>query len=758
MMNQFRIKITVLYLLLTLLGGALSLHIYQRTLQVEQNNQQLLEREIPELQSVSLLAQSFTEHERILYEYYATEDRKVLQQNLQANFNSISRELSGLKQEQLSPDVIALLNQHLADQQNIAKQLEIALTNYELGSERWDRARTLLEEMTILGNQSRPLLSQLVEDIKQKVQLSQQESSSQLRSMSALVSVFSIFILLIAIVTGLFITSRLREAREKKRLAMFIERNPNPVASFDWNGEYRYRNPAWNNLRESLHHDLLPDDFLQQIQKLKSSKLNQRHWQQDINEKIFLATLHKQGDLSTFTLYLEDITQRRRVEKELEYLAFNDSLTELSNRRKLDLDANAFIENHPDGVIGVLVIGIDRFSQVTATHGYQVGDQIIIAIKQRIERCLEQFEVEDHHINLYRFTGAKFVILITSNEKDRLIETTHLLVKTIQQSMLSFIANKHGHFYLHLSFGAAYYLHQDHGFTRTLQNADAAFTVARRESGNRFIEFNEDMAAKEKRWLDMEVDLRFAQNRKQFYLMYQPKVCSSSGRLTGIEALVRWQHPDKGFISPAEFIPVAEQSGLIVEIGHWILLQACSQTKRWIESGFSDMVCAVNISPLQFLQLDFLSSVREVLNETGLPPENLELEITEGVLMNDVTRSIQILNDISRMGIKISIDDFGTGYSSLAYLKSFSIDKLKIDKSFIDNITMHGADQSIVKAVIDLAKNLSLKVIAEGVETEEQLDLLIEYGCDEIQGYYFSKPLLPENLLEFAERIKEKAT
>jgi diguanylate cyclase (GGDEF)-like protein len=755
-MIRSRLFIIAFYLALTLAGGALSLHIYQQTETIEKEQVRLLEQQIPELQSVSLLAQAFTEHERILFEYYATENQIVLRRNLQANYGVIQRELASLQHRGLSESILEKIQADFKHQQQIAEQLIVTLSNKDDGSQRWDKARALLEQMTQLGNGIRPLLNQLVEQIKATVQQTQQQNAAQLHSMSSQVAIFSAIILAIAIATGLVITTRLKEAKEKKRLAMFVERNPNPVASFDWQGDYRYRNPAWNQLREKLRHDLLPDDFLQQLEKLKTSNLNHRHWQQTIGDRIFLATLHKQQEVATFTLYLEDITQRRLVEKELEYLAFNDSLTELSNRRKLELDAEAFLDRHPDGVLAVVVIGIDRFNQVTATHGYQVGDQIIIAVKDRIQQSIVQFSAEDYQINLYRFTGAKFVLLIRGQDSEQLKTICHLIVRQIQQSMLNFIANQHGHFYLRLSFGVAYRMTAKDTFIRTLQNADAAFTVARKQNGNRLFEFSESMANNEKRWLEMEVALRQAYNEQQFFLMYQPKVCSSTRTFTGIEALIRWQHPSRGFISPAEFIPIAEQSGLIIEIGEWILTQACRQTRQWLSLECPNMVCAVNISPVQFLQPNFLACVRQALEQSGLPPQNLELEITEGVLMNDVDRSIQILNELHQMGIRIAIDDFGTGYSSLAYLKAFAIDKLKIDKSFIDQITRQKADQSIVKAIIELAKNLDLKVIAEGVETEAQVKLLTEYGCDEIQGYYFSKPLLPEELPVFIEKTCKK--
>ncbi len=749
-MNPPRLSITFLYLLVIALGATLSYWIYHQGHQVDRQHRELLTEKLPLLREIAFLGQNYTEHERILYEFYATENLSLLHRELSRNNALIETSIEKLKTQPLSEETLKAIAGNYQTRQSIAQQLITTLNSNS--DARWDDARNYLEKITDLGNEASPKLNTLVEEIQTQLRQSQDQSSEQLDNMSNLVSGFSVLLVLIALASGFMIASRLKEAKEKRRLALFVERNPNPVASLDWNGKLKYQNPTWKFLEKELGQSLLPRATQNKIEILKANAHAQIGWQEQIQDYCFQATLYKQTELHNFTLYIEDVTQRKRAEKELEYLAYHDPLTNLSNRQKLELDASYWMQHSTRQALAILLVGVDRFSQVTASHGFKVGDQIILSVKDRLEHCLKELKTDEHQSSLYRFTGAKFVVLLRSHDEEDIQIFAREVAHHIQAKMLDFIANIHGHFYLHLSLGVSFFPEHTDDFNTLLQNADAAYTSARKTGGNQYVVFDQNMSQSEKKWLETEVDLRFALHQQQFYLMYQPKVCSNTSEMRGVEALVRWQHPDKGLISPTEFIPVAEQSGLIVEIGEWILQQACKQTCHWIRSGMKDLVCAVNISPMQFLNFNFLNMVKTVLENTQLPPQHLELEITEGVLMHDVQRSTLILNALHAMGIKIAIDDFGTGYSSLSYLKSFSLDKLKIDKSFIDNITSSEADRAIVQTIINLAKNLQLKVIAEGVEDKKQLSILKQYGCDEIQGYLFSKPLYADELMNFAKK------
>ncbi|WP_144392045.1 sensor domain-containing protein [Pleionea sediminis] len=749
-MNKSGFNLITVFIFVALMGATLSFLIFRQSEKVDSNNKELLQMHVPLLQSVYELGQSFTEHERILYEFYSAENLQDYSQNLKANYSKFNQNLNNIENHGLPEETIIKISHAHIQFKDIADKLRITMLEQPY-PQKYDTARRLLKKMTSIGNEARSFLVELSNDIKHQVAISQKKSSQTLNNMSTFVLGFSVVIVSFMLFGGVQIRTQLKEAKEKKRLALFLEQNPNPVASIYPNGDIDYKNPAWKELEHKIDHAISFAEFEKIIFELDKENKNYKTWQMNIDEKYFLASLHKQDNFSTFTLYLEDITHRRKAEKELAYLAFNDPLTELPNRRKMETDLDEWAAEYPNYPIATVVIGIDRFSQVTASHGFKVGDQIILSIRDRIFECVHILPENAPIFRLYRFTGAKFVLLIQERKQDSNIRAwTQKIVDDIQSSMLKFIANTHGHFYLHLTFGAAYYpLHSDN-ISKLVPNADNAYTIARRSGGNQCLEFDISMAEKERQWLDMEVDLRVAQNKHQFYLLYQPKVESTTGKLKGVEALLRWEHPDKGLISPAEFIPVAEQSGLIIEIGEWIIDEACRQTRQWLDQGISDIVCAVNISPLQFLHHNFLHTLETALSKNNLPPQNLELEITEGVLMHDVDNSIGILNQLHQQNIKLSIDDFGTGYSSLSYLKSFSLDKLKIDKSFVDNITSNNADRSIIQTVIHLAKHLGLTVIAEGVETKEQLDYLIEYGCDEIQGYYFSKPLPAEKIIDFS--------
>jgi EAL domain-containing protein (putative c-di-GMP-specific phosphodiesterase class I) len=265
---------------------------------------------------------------------------------------------------------------------------------------------------------------------------------------------------------------------------------------------------------------------------------------------------------------------------------------------------------------------------------------------------------------------------------------------------------------------------------------------------NNFRIFTEDMYTQALERSTIESNLRRALERKEFFLVYQPQMEIESGRITGVEALIRWQHPELGLVGPVNFISIAENSGLIVPIGEWVLWTACAQARRWQQEGLLAGPIAVNVSAVQFRQSGFVALIRKVLRETGLPPEQLELELTEGVLLSNADVTLPVLQELKEMGLKLAIDDFGTGYSSLSYLRQFPVSKLKIDSSFVRELDANPDDAVIIVAIIGMAKSLKLRVIAEGVENEAQVAFLQEHGCDEIQGYYFSRPITAAEVAE----------
>jgi EAL domain-containing protein (putative c-di-GMP-specific phosphodiesterase class I) len=302
------------------------------------------------------------------------------------------------------------------------------------------------------------------------------------------------------------------------------------------------------------------------------------------------------------------------------------------------------------------------------------------------------------------------------------------------------------------SVGIALYPEDGEDLETLSKNADTAMYRAKQEGRQCYRFFTQEMQAHSERNLQLVNALRHALERDQLYLYYQPQVTLQDGHIVGAEALLRWQHPELGIVSPAEFIPVAENSGLILPIGEWVLRSAVRQAKSWLEDGFAPLIMAVNLSTVQFRHPDLPELITRILEEEGLPPEYLELELTEGVAMHNPQAAIEVMNNLHERGVRMSIDDFGTGYSSLSYLKKFNVYKLKIDQSFVRDISTDPEDKAIVSAIIGLAKSLSLKTIAEGVETSGQQTFLREQGCDEMQGYLFSKPVPVE---QFAALLKQ---
>ena len=285
-----------------------------------------------------------------------------------------------------------------------------------------------------------------------------------------------------------------------------------------------------------------------------------------------------------------------------------------------------------------------------------------------------------------------------------------------------------------------------------LMNADVAMYRAKEQKGNSFQFYAPEMHSRIRERLVLESNMRYALERQEFFLVYQPQIDSRTKRVFGMEALIRWKHPEMGIIFPVKFISLAEETGLIVPIGEWVIRTACRQLKELQNAGLQDLTVAVNLSSRQFKENNLIPSIAKILQDTGLAGKGLELELTESILMNSSQEITSILGEMKKMGIKLSIDDFGTGYSSLSYLKRFPVDKLKIDQSFVKDISIGGGDSAIVKAIINMGHSLSLRVIAEGVETEDQLNFLTAHDCHEVQGYYYSKPLIAEEFKSFVER------
>jgi len=431
---------------------------------------------------------------------------------------------------------------------------------------------------------------------------------------------------------------------------------------------------------------------------------------------------------------LADITERRQAEERMRHIAQHDALTGLPNRLALLMRLAQLLPEarRHQWNIAIMFIDLDRFKIINDTLGHQIGDEMLREVACRLSSVIRETDF------VARLGGDEFVILLPgiATPADAAIVANKII------AALSTAIQVDGH-ELHTSPSIGISLFPDDGpdGDSILKNADTAMYHAKSAGRNNYQFFATEMNRVTAERLDIERKLRHAIARNELTLCFQPQFGAHSNQPTGVEALIRWLHPTDGMIRPDRFIPVAEETGIIVEIGEWVLRNACREMKHWIDAGLRPMRMAVNVSARQLRRRDFCETVAGALAESGLPPELLELEITESSVMENPEEAIVILQRLGRMGVTLAIDDFGTGYSSLAYLKLFPIDHLKIDRSFVADIEHDLNDRAIAFGTIALAHSLSLNVIAEGVETEDQLDLLRSNGCDEVQGYLFSKPL-----------------
>jgi diguanylate cyclase (GGDEF)-like protein/PAS domain S-box-containing protein len=459
------------------------------------------------------------------------------------------------------------------------------------------------------------------------------------------------------------------------------------------------------------------------------------HWFSTSGEPVFDRAGQFRGYRGTGT----EITERKEAEQRIQHIAHHDVLTGLPNRVLLQdrlAQAVAFA-NRSGKPLWVLLIDLDRFKFVNDSMGHKAGDLLLQTVARRLQDSVRDSDT------VARLSGDEFVAILTEYPEETL---SHDVTQRIMRAVTRPVMLEGKEFFVTCSIGVAVYGADGTSAQRLIEHADIAMYRAKKLGRNNTQFYEPAMNEEARERLRIESALRNALERQELVLHYQPQVDLQSGRVVGMEALLRWQHPELGMVAPQRFIALAEETGLIVEIGAWVLRTACTQAKAWLDAGHGPLRIAVNLSPRQFSAPQLVASIAEVLRHTGLPPACLDIELTEGLFMHDVTQAVDLLHKLKALGLALSIDDFGTGYSSFSYLRHFPIDVLKIDRSFISDI--HDGDEAaIVVSIIALAHNLKLRVIAEGVETETQLDYLRRNGCDEIQGFYFS-PALPAAAFE----------
>jgi diguanylate cyclase (GGDEF)-like protein/PAS domain S-box-containing protein len=441
------------------------------------------------------------------------------------------------------------------------------------------------------------------------------------------------------------------------------------------------------------------------------------------------------------TCFIADLSQSKQSLERLNHLAYHDAVTGLPNQVlfKDRLKQAIAMSRRNDQKQAVLLLNLDRFKTINDSLGYIAGDRVLQSVAERLTSCVRDSDT------VARFGGDEFAILLAQINRHQDAANTARALKDVLAQPFIFDDQE---LFVTSSIGISLFPYDGQDTPSLLKTAGMALNRAKEQGGNNFQFYTSGGTTSALKQLVLESNMRPGLERREFFVAYQPQVDINDFRLVGMEALARWNHPTLGILLPTEFIPIAEDSGLIIAIGDGVMRDACRQNKKWQDAGLEPMRLSVNFSARQFQQPTFIPTVVDVLKETGLEPAWLELELTEGSIMKDPEQAIEKLRELRSMGIKIAIDDFGTGYSSLSYLKRFPIDTLKIDKSFVQDLCTDPDDASIVKAIVTLGHAMDLKVVAEGVETQEQLEYLTLLGCDILQGFLFSEPLTSLDFFE----------
>ncbi len=750
---NFKTRIFAAYVLVLLLGAAMAVLVFVQGGKVRDASRVLVERDVPELRAVLALQRDLREQEAVLHAYFVSRDQARMLARYAALDRHCAEHFDLLMPRYGAVSALPALKSLYGEVYRAARELDSALAE---APPRVDEARRLLARISEKVSIIDAGLDQLARRVEAEVAAGGQEAERATRSMRAFVALLGASIFLVSLFVGWYINRYIKEQAERQLLAEFPERNPHAIMRLSRTGKLLYANPATRTLLEHIGaagadpRVLLPPGLQRRLAALRKNHDQHEVWAYSVRQQFaFECGIHWLADLDVFHLYISDVTERKRAEEQAIHQAYHDALTDLPNRRMFQerIQPVLYAPERAAARAAVILVGMDRFKVVVDSLGHTTGDALLRAVGMRLSELLTAQREACGGCTLYHFGGDLFCILVPSFGLE---EMPVLLAEHL-------IAAFHKPFYVEgrelnvtASAGVSIFPLDGEDGATLLRNADTAMHRAKKRGGDSLQCYTRDMNERAAEWLELENELRHAEELGEFRLHYHPQVDLGSGRVVGMEALLRWQHPRRGLLAPGEFLHLAEESGLIADIGDWILRTACAQTQRWREEGLDGLLLAVNLAARQFARDGLPQQVAGILQATGLPPDCLDLEITETVAMQDVARTTALLHELKEVGVRLSVDDFGTGFSSLNYLKRFPIDKLKIDQSFVRHIPDDQQDAAIVRSVITLGHSLQLRVIAEGVESTPQLEWLREAGCDEYQGYLAAPPLPAEEFAHFA--------
>lgn len=755
MKSRYNATVNLIFAVVFVLGIAISSLVYLRSENIIEFTLELVETQIPHYDSFQKFHAALTEQERYLYEYYATQGSEYYSVGYSRAEGEAKARLAKLTEDFGTTEQIIEAQKQLTQIGLTAK----AFHQNMLEGPDWDLAREQLFSISRARRAILPQTQELKDQVALQVQASHEAVASASNEVRLYVIVHFFAMLLISFVVARAIKSAMESNSFSQRLALFPKRNPNPVFSLDENNQVTFSNPATNKLLQKL--ELPEDDATALITPEIESYKNQVCYSEDaftrfeysIKGTVLSCELHWLSDVNQWDIHITDITAQKRAEEELKYQASHHPETYLCNQYALE----DFVKQHTSGEhytspFTMTIVSVADFDRLQVSKGHESAQLIVNQLATSLVNTTNKQTQQNAHV--YQVGDSHFAIVHCSAADTSDAEQ---LIRDIEEHIACSLF--HFQYQPQLHYGITQYPKYGTSMASLLQTARNALDNVTPDSERVYCVYDKEMGEKVSKELKMTEDIKSAIAADEFQLHYQPQVDIKTGNIIGAEVLIRWPR-QSGWVSPAEFIPLAERSGLIIPLGNWILRTACIKAKSLVDKGNTDLVMAVNISPKQFGRKDFLTTVQTILEETGLPPRNLELEITEGVIMYNESHTIESLHKLKQLGVMLAIDDFGTGYSSLSYLKQFPIDKLKIDQSFVRDMHTDKDDESIVRTVLDLGKNLNLKLIAEGVEEQAQWDLLADIGCDEIQGYFFSRPLAAEKFEEFmldASTMAEKS-
>ena len=745
-----RLRVRAAYVVVLVLGALFSILILAYSQDVLNVSQRLVRGDLPLLGQIGALKSEIGRLETAVYDYHATGDVARFERDRAASVHAAAGLLGEIERAYGPNEPLPSLQASLAELDSAAGRLRDTLP--VLPDTR--RPNPLLERVSALARETYAELDALAGLIEARAVVSADVTQDAVRRMAQLAILFSMAVFLIAVFVGYYINLYLRESVERRRLSVFAERNPNPVMRLSFAGEIIYANAAAHDMARRMGAEsarvLLPADLTERLRRLRGGAERYEVWQYQREARSFECGVHFLPDLRIFHVYVADVTERRLNEERLVFQAYHHALTGLPNRRMFQevVEQTLPAPERADTQAAVLMIGVDRLKFVIDTLGHATGDQLLQAIAARLRLTLEDSRGLARNLALYHFDGDLFAVLVPGASGSQVpLQIAERVSARSAQPL--YVAGRE--FFISFSIGIALFPEDGADAATLIKNAGSAMQRVREQGGRGLRLYKPEMNAMAMHWLALENYLRHAIERDELRLYYQPQVDVRSGRVASLEALLRWEHPERGTLSPQEFVRLAEDSGMILAIGDWVLRAACAQIRAWRDRGVRVATVAVNISGQQFHRQNLPALIDAALTEAGLPADALEVEITESVAMQDLERTVNMLHELKQMGVRLAIDDFGTGFSSLAYLKRFPLDKLKIDQSFVRHLAEHGADAAIVRAIITLGHALRLRVSAEGVETREQLVRLQQYECDEAQGTLYSQPLPAQRVESFLQ-------